>query len=168
MSASVSFVDSHSPIINLFLPNRIVARALCSSLNQCWLILVGTHEIKGQAIPVKAWPTKAKLNLESDERPSLKWGRVLRQQRSPPGIIEMTIIRMKQVEVMYVWANPLLKKSGIGYCPLYMHGEASKRVLSCCVDIDEVNAIQNCWKVWTLPDKSAGSNWVQGLFKIRI
>ena len=113
MEASISFVDSCSPIVNLFLPNRIVARALCSSLNQCWLILVGTHEIKGQAIPVKAWPTKAKLNMDSDERPSLKWGRVLRQQRSPPGIIEMTIIRMKQIEDMYALQSLTGKYRGL-------------------------------------------------------
>ena len=110
MAARVSFVDSCSPMINLFLPNRIVARALCSSLNQCWLILVGTHEINGQAIPVRAWPTKAKLNMESDERPSLKWGRVLRQQRRPPGMIKMWIIMMRQMEFIQ-WTNPLLKKS---------------------------------------------------------
>ena len=40
--------------IGLLIPSKIVAMARCSSLNQCWLILVGTQEINGQAIPVKA------------------------------------------------------------------------------------------------------------------
>ena len=40
--------------MGLLIPRRIVARALCSSLNQCWLIFVGTHEMNGQAMPVKA------------------------------------------------------------------------------------------------------------------
>ena len=40
-------------------PKSAVANVLCSSANQCWLILVGTHAIKGHATPVNACPINA-------------------------------------------------------------------------------------------------------------
>ena len=70
--------------MGLLIPKRIVAMVLCSSLNQCWLILVGTQDMNGQAIPVKAWPIRARLNLSFGLRSSLRWGSVLRQQSRPP------------------------------------------------------------------------------------
>ena len=47
---------------------RMVAILLCSSLNHCWLILVGTQLVKGIAIPLKAWPNKARKYFPFKEK----------------------------------------------------------------------------------------------------
>ena len=52
--------------IGLDMPRRMVATVRSESLNQCWLILVGTQEMKGQAMPVSAWPGRAKTKFERE------------------------------------------------------------------------------------------------------
>lgn len=41
--------------MGLAMPISSVARWRWESLNQCWDTLVGTHEMNGQATPVRAW-----------------------------------------------------------------------------------------------------------------
>ena len=73
-------------------PSSAVASVRCSSANQCWLIFVGTHAIKGQAIPVSACPIKANWNLVSVVKSSERGGNELRKHSKPPKI--KTYIRL--------------------------------------------------------------------------
>ncbi len=45
------------------IPRSMVATVLSESENQCWLILVGTQEMNGQATPVRAWPEKTRKKV---------------------------------------------------------------------------------------------------------